>query len=235
MQGADARILSYYRDRDVASFTELCRHADYPSDLGAYYIARLVRLGYLDRLKRGTYQVTIQGKQQVIELLASRHLPKFSRIRVIVLLVGQQDGKYICTKRGVQPFLDRVEWPAGEVYTGETLHDALRRIFVTRIGIERPAHFQGFFRRLDMFKGDVFDDKLFAVHTYDLPSNYRLPETSPREQFLKLTVKEMESLKYSSKSLVDILHYIEAAQHDIQERIYELKKVDLLDPETPPG
>lgn len=230
LQGADARILSYYRDRDVGNFTELCKHADYPTDLGAYYIARLMRAGYLHKLQRGTYEITVKGKQQVIDLLTQKHTLKHNRIRVIVLFVGTQAGKYICIRRQVQPFLGRIEWPAGEVNTGETRPDAARRLFTDRIGKEHPVRMHGFFRRMDMFKGGVFDDKLFAVHTYELPPDFILHEHSPRGELVRLTAEEIVSEENASRSLVDIFHYVQNDQHDFQEHVYELKKSDIESP-----
>jgi 8-oxo-dGTP pyrophosphatase MutT (NUDIX family) len=228
LQGASLRILSYYRDTNKATFTQLCQHADYPSDLGSYYIRKLVQAGYLKKVVRGHYDVTAKGKKQLIDLTVQGSTSfRFSRTRLIVLFVVTQGDHYVCQKRTVQPFIGKIEWPGGESLTGEELPVAAERLLRERLGIQRTPRLQGFFRRIDRYNGEWFDDKLFALHTLELPADTALAKEAPRGELIRLSEGEIRSLGNASRALRDILDYCQAGKTAYEEHVYELQPSDL--------
>jgi hypothetical protein len=226
IQGAAFRVLGCFYNGDVRSFVELCQGAGYPTDLGGYYIRQLVKGGYIEKMDRGQYRLLPKGKQ---ELAISYGKYMFARWpRLTVLAVVRQRGGYVALRRTTQPFTGATEWIASAVAQGETLPVALARLLASRLGVEgvqgTPV---GFFRRIDRYESVTFDDKLFAVHAVDVPDDMPIAEGGSTGENIWCTEQQLHEQPKPSRSLLDILAYVQAGDAVITERIYELTHADL--------
>ena len=225
IQVVEFRVLSCFFGQDSCRFAEICRRVGFPTDLGGYYIRRLVKSGSLTRSDRGIYTITYKGKQQLAGSYGRE--PIVIRPRLCAMIVAEQDGKFVALQRTRQPFIGAIEWPAGAIMHGENVSVAAKRILLERLGVSGTPSFVGMFRRIDMYNNAVFDDKLFALHTYKLPAA-AMPQ---KEGFVGKTLlcspDELLKLETPSKSLVDIFTFITSGASEFIERTYQLQLEDL--------
>lgn len=226
IQASAYRILYCFLNNEVQSFSELCANAGYATDLGGYYIRQLLEGGYLEKQARGKYILTAKGKQQIA--MADGKSPFVMRPRLVVLLVIRQGDTYLSIKRGRQPFIGTVEWPASAVQLGEPLAKAAERILQKRLHIKGVPKFRGFFRRSDFYVTEEtpFDDKLFAVHTLTIPADTVVQADAP-DELVACSVQEMSKLEHPAKSLLDIYQFLTGSGSAYTEQRYILSKADL--------
>jgi ADP-ribose pyrophosphatase YjhB (NUDIX family) len=146
---------------------------------------------------------------------------------MIVLLVVSKGDKYVVLRRRNQPFIGTAEWPASDVKIGEPLNIASTRTLQERLGIIGEPKFQGFFRRIDTYKDMLFDDKIFAVHTYTLGEKDTISERGSTGKNAYYTEKQLAKIKHPSKTLLDLFSYVQQGHRRFEERIYELELKDL--------
>jgi predicted transcriptional regulator len=226
IQGSGIRVLACFLNQDTLSFTQICKDAGYPTDLGGYYIRQLVRGGYVAKGERGQYTILPKGKQELG--LYYREHRVTSRPRLIALVVATQGNQYVVLRRARQPFISKAEWMAGAVEGEERLTDAARRILQYRVGVsDVEPHLCGFYRRIDLFKDSLFDDKLFAVHTCTLPKGEKL-SADPKWGSLEFyTAKSLPAIEQPSRALLDILKYVQQGDGGYEEHTYQLDETDL--------
>ena len=214
VQKAGLRILNSFNNENSRNFVELCKEAGYPTDLGGYYLRQLVKSGYLDKGERGEYILSPKGRQY----LASNHQASFTP-RLHIMTVAAYKNDLVVLKRNQQPFLDVHEWPASAVSAAEIKAAALQRLLSERLSSAKSTDYVGVFRRIDMYDGELFDDKFFLVHKVEL-------DQAPIEEVIngintRIEESRLESLKNKSRSLIDIYEFSKN-QHQYQEKTYEL-------------
>lgn len=231
VQNVEFRLLSCFFGQDSRRFAELCRIMGFPTDLGGYYIRNLVKDGYLTRSDRGTYTITLKGKQQLVASYGRE--PFVNRSRFCTMIVARQGDTFITLERTRQPFIGTTEWPAGALMHGETLPEATARVLRERLGITGKPAFRGMFRRIDIYKDTVFDDKLFAVHTLLIPAEATLPEHGLTGKNILYSQAALSAVAHPSKSLLDILEFSMGGD-SYSEHTYQLQPDDLFLSQKPP-
>ncbi len=228
VQPAAFRVLACFYDQEVLTFTQLCKMADYPTDLGGYYIRQLVTGKYIEKIERGAYQILPLGKREfAVRFHKNMTTP---RPRLLSLVVPRMGDKYIVLRRTVQPFVGSAEWPARSVMPGESLADAARRTIADRLGVNGEPILHGFFRRVDIYKDTLFDDKLFAVHAFQLTSAQELHNTSRVGAILTCTTEALHRLEKPSKQLFDIYNFVASKNTAYSEHTYNISRSDLSPP-----
>lgn len=211
-------MLNSFNNENTRNFVELCKEAGYPTDLGGYYLRQLLTSGYLLKGDRGEYILSPEGRRY----LAGNHQSGFVA-RLHVMIVASFEDQIVLLKRDQQPFLSRYEWPATAVKGGETRDIALQRLLDERLAPTIKTEYVGMFRRIDRYKDDLFDDKLFLVHKVEL-------NQSPIEKVVNGTnvcihTNEFESLQSKSRSLSDIYIFCRG-QEQYKEKTYQLTQID---------
>jgi len=219
------QMLSCFYYKNVCSFIEMCNVGDYSSDLGGYYIRQLIHDGYIDKVDRGQYQLLSKGKHFLVTNTEKQ--PMHRQARMSVALVIRQGDKFAVTHRTAQPFIGRVEWPTGSVKPGESMTDAADRVALARLGTVPQLQFLGFFRRIDTYKDEVFDDKLFAVHIGVLPDDYIVTDHNKAGVNRLYTANELLASPSPSRSLLHIFEYASSNQTNYIEQEYNLEATDL--------
>lgn len=229
IQGSGMRVLECFLTQDTLNFAQLCKAAGYTTDLGGYYIRQLMRGGYLKKGDRGEYTILPKGKQELAQYYGTHRLVSRPRL-VLLLVVASQGGRFVAMKRIRQPFINRVEWVAAAINGQETLAEAARRTAKVRLGVDNAEpQLVGFFRRIDMFKDSLFDDKLFAVHRLDLAEDTPVIPASEMGSLALYTQEELERLPTRSRALLDILRFVQKGGGTYEEHFYELDEADLGD------
>jgi hypothetical protein len=225
LQGAAFRILYLFTDTDSLGFAELCQRADYGTDLGGYYLRQLQQGGYVVKTDRGRYSPTVKGKQYITMSYYQRQ--SVERPRPAIILIAEQAGQFVTIKRNVQPFIGVTEWPALSVLKGQSMSDAVARLLDRRLGITGSPKLVGFFRRIDKLGEDVFDDKLFAIHTMTIPANVHLDGVNETGEPMLVAKDALASIQRPAKSLFDILEYAQNPTEPFVEHTYHLSVDDL--------
>ena len=220
------RVLRCFSNTDVLGFTELAELLQFETDLTGYYLRRLQSRELIEKVDRGQYRITPLGKS----LLA--HARQLSGLtiapRVSIMLVSTVQDTYIITKRTAQPFIGKVEWPTGPLLAGESLEAAARRVANERLGLDMQPELHGFFRRIDMLQGTVFDDKLFAIHTAALAKSQAadIVSKNPVGEIMQYKDSELKALPNQAKSFMDISAFLKT-DAAYAETIYNLTPTDL--------
>lgn len=212
---AGLRILHAYEADNVRSFAELCRAANYPTDLGGYYLRQLVKNGYLSKAERGAYVLTPKGRTYV----ATRHAQPNTAPRLHVMVLARIGQKYVVLQRVQQPFINRNEWPATIVNGGEVARSSLQRLSTERLAQPVSCEYKGTFRRIDTYNNELFDDKLFLVHEVVLYNNPQHDVVNGINNMY--SVDELYVLENRSRSLLDIFEFVQSG-HTYVERSYDL-------------
>lgn len=197
---------------------------DLSTDLGGYYIRGLVKSGFLVKSGRGEYTLTHKGKRQLATSYG--HSVFIDRPRLCAMIVAKQGDEYAVMERTRQPFIGAVEWPAGGVLSGESMPAAARRILADRLGIVGEPTPAGTFRRIDLYKDSVFDDKLFVVHTFEIPAGKPTQPGSLTGNNFLYNEKQLQKLGNPSKSLLDILAFVKKGG-GMEEFTYQISPDDL--------
>jgi hypothetical protein len=212
---AGLRILHAFENDNSRTFTELCKSAGYPTDLGGYYLRQLVSGDYLGKGERGEYILSPKGRKYV----ATRHSQLQSTPRLHILVVSEFDNKYVVLERHQQPFLNRTEWPATALKGGEQVQKALDRIFKERLAQTQTCDYVGTFRRIDLYQDELFDDKVFLVFKAMLIAK---PPTEVVNGLLhRVAEKELGGIPHKSRSLLDIFNFMKT-QEQYLEKAYSL-------------
>jgi predicted transcriptional regulator len=228
LQGADFRVLTLFAKTDTLSFTKICTLLGYGTDLGGYYLRRLLRGGYMEKTARGQYTITEKGKKLL--MLSYDKRPFVLRPRMAILLVASQGDTYATLRRTVQPFIGTTEWPAWSVMLGQSVASAAAASLKARLGLIGQPKLVGFFRRTDIFGDEIFDDKIFAVHHFTIPAGATIQNTTQTGVIEMRDKDQLESVEKPAKSLFDILHFVQSSSSStFEEHRYELKKDDLAD------
>jgi hypothetical protein len=109
---------------------------------------------------------------------------------------------------------------------GESLDQALKRLFENRLGTSAPSTLLGFFRRIDVYEDIVFDDKLFAVYACDLPDTATVADETPVGTNTLLSENEVLSIDKPARALYDILDFYKFPQQYTEVR-YQLSLEDI--------
>jgi len=226
-EGAILRILRCYLETNILSFSSICKQANYPTDLGGYYIRHLVSTNSLTKTARGQYKITPYGKQQFLRLEKRQSRSALAQPRLCVMAIVKHEGKCIVIRRRQQPFIGIAEWPAATVSSGNQMTDVLQELLQTRLGVVAAPTLLGFFRRIDMYDDTVFDDKLFAVHAAELAPNSVIPKSSPFGENVLVAADELATLPKPARALQDIYAFSQAAV-PYREQRYRLVLEDIV-------
>lgn len=212
-------ILLCFNNKDVWKLADLCRHIEYNPDHATYYIKLLMKDGYLEQIARGQYRITLKGSVQLNKTKVTKlHV---WRPRPVVIIVAKKGDDYILLRRKIQPFINRVEWPAGAIELGEPMTVAAERMTTRHLGRKYKTTFVGFFRQIETSNSEIVDDKLLAIHAAQIPKNDLL-KTESDTGFIELhNIKNIPLIQGASSSLVDI-YQAAISQSLYEEHIYSI-------------
>ena len=227
LTGATYRLLVLFDDTDRWTFTNLCQAAGYPTELGAYYIRRLIKDGYLQSVARGEYAITPKGSLR-ITITNGTHVA-VPRPRLIVVLVPERGREYVVLRRKIQPFIGKYEWPGGAIEFGESLPVAADRMVARYFDRPYTPTFVGFFRKTERYDGSVFDDKLLAVYRVQIPAAHEVQRQSHTGMLECYSKAQLRTLPQAPQNLLHLHAYATAkTPQPYAEYTYELSPEDFL-------
>ncbi len=162
---AQTAILRELLFHPSAGFAQLQKPTGLDSDHFKFHIARLVQLEYVAKTGEGKYTLTTRGKEYANRLDTDRNTiekqPKLS----VVLVIENNEGKFLQQERLKQPFYGFWGSATGKVGWGEKLLDAAARELKEETGLTADLRVSGLFHKLDYHKvtKKLLEDKYFAI------------------------------------------------------------------------
>lgn len=147
-----------------ARFADLQKVTKLESDYVKFHIARLVEVGYVQKLDDKTYALSIAGKEYANKLDTDRNLIE-RQPKSAVILVLEHEGKLLVQERLKHPYFGFWGFPGGKIRWGETIMEAAARELEEETGLSADLLYRGVYHELTKSKetGEVLEDKIFQI------------------------------------------------------------------------
>ena len=152
----------------VATYATMQQTSDLTSDHFNFHIARLVDLGFVEKVKRGTYKLSSVGKEYANRLDTDNNtIERQPKSAVIFGLSREKDGQteYLFQERRKNPYYGFWGLPSGKVRWGETIIETARRESLEETGLDADFTIVSVYHeavRSDK-SGEIIEDKIFFI------------------------------------------------------------------------
>jgi 8-oxo-dGTP pyrophosphatase MutT (NUDIX family) len=151
-----------------ASYASLQQLTDLSSDHFNFHVTRLVELGFVEKVQRGTYRLTIAGKEYANRLDTDNNtVERQPKSAVIFGLSREHDGQieYLFQKRRKNPYYGFWGLPSGKVRWGETILETARRESQEETGLDADFTVISVYHETvqDSSNGSIIEDKIFFM------------------------------------------------------------------------
>lgn len=168
IHAAQTSILRELLFRPQAEYAELQKPTGLTSDHFNFHISRLVELGLVEKLSRGTYKLTSKGKEYANRLDTDNNtIERQPKVAVIMALERQVDGKteYLFQERLKNPYFGFWGLPSGKMRWGETIVETATRESLEETGLQATFHVAGVYHEhvKQAESGEILEDKMFFV------------------------------------------------------------------------
>lgn len=150
--------------RPSATFAELQKPTELTSDHFNFHIARLVELGYVERVGRGTYSLTQKGKEYANKLDTDDNTIE-RQPKSAVIVAAQKGDKWLFQERLKHPYFGFWGFPGGKIRWGETIVEAAARELLEETGLSATCTHKGIYHE-QVFSAETneqLEDKIFHV------------------------------------------------------------------------
>lgn len=158
------KILRYLLLSPQATFAELRKDADMPSDNFTFHLHKLEEVGYISK-EDNVYRLTRRGKEYSNRMDTDENViekqPKLS----VVLIIERENGDMLLQERRKHPYYGYWGHATGKIRWGETIVEAGARELMEETGLTADLRVVGFYHKLDYDEstGDLLEDKYFAI------------------------------------------------------------------------
>jgi len=159
---AQVSILRELLFRPSATFAELQKPTDLSSDHFNFHIARLVELGYVQKVSRGSYSLTQKGKEYANKLDTDDNTIE-RQPKSAVIVAAQQGDKWLFQERLKHPYFGFWGFPGGKIRWGETIAAAAARELLEETGLTATVTYKGVYHEqvVSAETGEQLEDKIF--------------------------------------------------------------------------
>lgn len=152
----------------VASYAELQKPTNLSSDHFNFHIARLVDLGLVEKVTRGTYRLTSRGKEYANRLDTDNNtIERQPKSAVIIGLTREYKGEiqYLFQQRLKNPYYGFWGLPSGKIRWGESITEAAARESVEETGLQANFSVSSVYheRVVEKESGLIIEDKIFFI------------------------------------------------------------------------
>ena len=168
IHNAQSKILRELLFHPKAGYSELQKPTGLTSDHFNFHISRLVELGLIEKLERGTYALTPKGKEYANRLDTDNNtIERQPKVTLILALERQQNGhtEYLFQERLKNPYFGFWGLPSGKMRWGETITEAAARETLEETGLEADFTVAGVYHELtrQTETNELLEDKMFFV------------------------------------------------------------------------
>jgi ADP-ribose pyrophosphatase YjhB (NUDIX family) len=151
-----------------AGYAELQKPTGLTSDHFNFHISRLVDLGLVEKVIRGTYRLTPSGKEYANRLDTDNNTverqPKVTVILAVERTVNGQK-QFLLQERLKNPYFGFWGFPSGKIRWGETIVQAAERELMEETGLEADFGIVGVYHEhtRQQETNELLEDKIFFV------------------------------------------------------------------------
>jgi ADP-ribose pyrophosphatase YjhB (NUDIX family) len=168
IHSAQTSILRELLFRPQAGYSELQKPTGLSSDHFSFHIGRLLELGLVEKVARGSYRLSTKGKEYANRLDTDNNtVERQPKVAVIPAIERSRNGQteYVFQERLKNPFYGFWSLPSGKIRWGESVVDAAIREALEETGLTANFSAAGVYheRVFEAESGDLLEDKMFFV------------------------------------------------------------------------
>lgn len=221
---AQTSILRELLFRPAAGYAVLQKPTGLTSDHFNFHIARLVEIGYVEKVSRGKYKLTPRGKEYANKLDTDANTIERQPKSAVILAI-EQGGKWLFQERLKHPYYGFWGFPSGKIRWGETILHTAARELKEETGLTAKKY-----RHTGIYHEQVFqketneqlEDKIFhVIHCSQLGGKLIERFEGGRNAWMSMAEiakqpKKFESYKYEAG--------IALGEHEFVERLVKYSK-----------
>lgn len=165
---AQTAILRELLFQPSATYACLQKPTGLTSDHFAFHVARLVELGMVEKLSRGTYRLTPNGKEYANRLDTDNSIVERQPKSAVILAVERTRGgarEFVFQERLKNPYYGFWGLATGKIRWGETIEETAGRELLEETGLQADWRIAGVYHEhvIHSESGDYIEDKIFFV------------------------------------------------------------------------
>jgi 8-oxo-dGTP pyrophosphatase MutT (NUDIX family) len=165
---AQTTILRELLFKPQAGYAELQKQTDLTSDHFNFHVARLVELGFVEKVAKGSYRLTHRGKEYANKLdTDSNTIERQPKSAVLLAVEKTVGGKqlYLFQERLKHPYYGFRGLISGKIRWGETIIETAERELMEEAGIRADWTYGGIYHEHARVEGndELLEDKIFHV------------------------------------------------------------------------
>jgi len=152
----------------AATYSNLQQLTELGSDHFNFHIARLVELGLVEKVQRGTYRLSVTGKEYANRLDTDNNtVERQPKSAVIFGLCREHKGQteYLFQQRRKNPYYEFWGLPSGKIRWGESIVETARRESLEETGLDADFEIASVYHEAvkDSGTGTIIEDKIFFI------------------------------------------------------------------------
>jgi 8-oxo-dGTP pyrophosphatase MutT (NUDIX family) len=161
---AQTKILRELLFRPSAGYAELQKPTKLTSDHFNFHISRLVEIGYVEKVARGKYKLTLRGKEYANKLDTDQNEIERQPKSAVILAIRRGD-EFLFQERLKHPYYGFWGFPSGKIRWGETIIDCAQRELMEETGLEAECVHKGIYHEqvYEAKAGEQLEDKIFHI------------------------------------------------------------------------
>jgi ADP-ribose pyrophosphatase YjhB (NUDIX family) len=168
IHGAQTSILRALLFLPQASYADLQKPTGLSSDHFSFHIGRLVELGLVEKIDRGTYRLTSRGKEYANRLDTDNNtIERQPKSAIVFGLTRTVNGEiqYLFQQRLKNPYYGFWGLPSGKIRWGETITEAAARESLEETGLHADFSAQSVYHEqvIEKESGLIIEDKIFFI------------------------------------------------------------------------
>ena len=165
---AQTSILRELLFQPSAGYAELQKPTGLTSDHFNFHMKRLLDIGYVEKVDKGTYRLTARGKEYANKLDTDANtIERQPKVAVIMAIEKMVDGKryVLFQERLKQPYYGFWGLPSGKIRWGETILETAARELDEEAGLEADFRIAGVYHEhvSSQETKEFLEDKIFFV------------------------------------------------------------------------
>jgi ADP-ribose pyrophosphatase YjhB (NUDIX family) len=196
---AQTAILRELLFKPIAGYAQMQKPTGLNSDHFNFHIQKLIEIGYVEKIARGQYRLTIKGKEHANKLDTDNNtIERQPKVAVQLIVEKKIDGKthYIMQERLKQPYYGFWGYPTGKIRWGETIVECAERELLEETGLTADFKICGLHHEIvyQQENNDLLEDKMFfIIHCTNIKGVLKDEFEGGRNKWLSKT--EIKNLK----------------------------------------
>lgn len=215
-----------------AGFAELQKPTGLTSDHFMFHVNRLMEIGFVEKIGRGQYRLTIAGKEYANRLdTDERTIERQAKISVLVVPVRLRGGEggpveYMMQRRLKQPFFGRYGFTSGKIRWGETIAEGAARELMEEAGLRAELTLKCLYHKLDYTTaGHLLEDKHFYILEATAPEGNFKPQFDSGSNHWH-TIDEIQTLDNKFPGVFEVIERVHQSTMTLWEEKYTHKPED---------